>query len=180
LIDTVSLPPAVTHLFCFLSFFPIVSVTDDFVPFIKERLEEMRKKHNIVLVTNDHVEVLTDMSDNTVTVSAIDRSVVKINDREGVDRTKAIHALGVGNNYHRKARKEEYYWFYDVEVRGNAALMQIVYFNTFCFGLFLATFWDSASDSAALVLVAGGVSSSLFLCDYMFCFHRPVPYSYTP
>ena len=90
---------------------PFAGVTDDFVPFIKERLEEMRKKHNIVLVTNDHVEALTKMSDNTITVSAIDRSVVKINDRERVDRTKAIYALGVGDNYSRKASTEELAFF---------------------------------------------------------------------
>ena len=136
---------------------PFAGVTDDFVPFIKERLEEMRQKHNIVLVTNDHVEVLTEMSDNTITVSAIDRSVVKINQREGVDRTKAIHALGVGKNYRRKAGRDELNFFYQVEVAGNAALMQIVYFNVFCFALFLATFWDSAEEAAALVLVAGGI-----------------------
>jgi len=136
---------------------PFAGVTDDFVPFIKERLEEMRKKHNIVLVTNDHVEALTKMSDNTITVSAIDRSVVKINDRERVDRTKAIYALGVGDNYSRKASTEELAFFWDVEVRSNAGLMQIAVFNTFCFALFLATFWNSSRDSAALVLVAGGI-----------------------
>ena len=132
-------------------------VTDDFVPFITQRLEEMRKKHNILLVTNDHVEVLTGMSDNTITVSAIDRSVVKINDREGVDRTKAIYALGVGDNYNRKASKDELAFFFDVEVKSNAALMQIFVFNTFCFALFLATFWNSSRESAPLVLVAGGI-----------------------
>lgn len=136
---------------------PFAGVTDDFVPFIKERLEEMRKKHNIVLVTNDHVEVLKAMSDNTITVSAIDRTVVKINQRDGVDRTKAIMALGVGDGYNKKASKDELAFFFDVEIKNNAALMQIAIFNTFCFALFLATFWNSARESAPLVLVAGGI-----------------------
>jgi ABC-type Mn2+/Zn2+ transport system ATPase subunit len=33
---------------------PFAGVTDDFVPFIVERLNTMRKKQNILLVTNDH------------------------------------------------------------------------------------------------------------------------------
>ena len=117
----------------------------------------MRQKHNIVLVTNDHVEVLKDMSDNIITVSAIDRKVVKINDREGFDRTKAIYALAVGEGFHKAASHDEYTFFFDVEVKYNQALRQIGIFNVFCFALFLATFWDSSEESAALVLVAGGI-----------------------
>jgi ABC-type Mn2+/Zn2+ transport system ATPase subunit len=37
---------------------PFAGVTDDFVPFIVERLNEMREMHNVLLVTNDHVETL--------------------------------------------------------------------------------------------------------------------------
>ena len=55
---------------------PFAGVTDDFVPYIMERLDEMRIKHNILLVTNDHVAALTKMADSTITVSAIDRSKV--------------------------------------------------------------------------------------------------------
>ena len=55
---------------------PFTGVTDDFVPYIMERLDEMRLKHNILLVTNDHVAALTTMADSTITVSAIDRSRV--------------------------------------------------------------------------------------------------------
>ena len=55
---------------------PFGGVTDDFVPYISERLDEMRLKHNILLVTNDHVAALTTMADSTITVSAIVRSKV--------------------------------------------------------------------------------------------------------
>ena len=58
---------------------PFAGVTDDFVPYIMERLDEMRIKHNILLVTNDHVAALTKMADSTITVSAIDRSKVLLN-----------------------------------------------------------------------------------------------------
>jgi len=58
------------------------------VPFITERLLEMSAKHNILLVTNDHVETLMNLSDNTITVSAIDRSTLKINGHQNVPREK--------------------------------------------------------------------------------------------
>jgi ABC-type multidrug transport system ATPase subunit len=35
---------------------PFAGVTDDFVPFILERLKIMSKTHNLLLVTNDHVK----------------------------------------------------------------------------------------------------------------------------
>ena len=55
---------------------PFAGVTDDFVPYITSVLEEMRTKHNILLVTNDHVGTLTKLADSTITVSAIDRAKV--------------------------------------------------------------------------------------------------------
>ena len=42
---------------------PFAGVTDDFVPYITSVLEEMRTKHNILLVTNDHVGTLTKLAD---------------------------------------------------------------------------------------------------------------------
>ena len=51
-------------------------MTDDFVPFIVAELNEMRKEHNLLLVTNDHVKTLTAMADSIITVSAIDRAKV--------------------------------------------------------------------------------------------------------
>jgi ABC-type uncharacterized transport system ATPase subunit len=36
---------------------PFAGVTDDFVPWITEQLKQMRENHNVLLVTNDHVEV---------------------------------------------------------------------------------------------------------------------------
>jgi ABC-type lipoprotein export system ATPase subunit len=82
---------------------PFAGVTDDFIPFIVDRLNKMREKHNILLVTNDHVETLKKMADNDITVSAIDRSTVRVNKRENVDREKAILALSFGDNFHYEA-----------------------------------------------------------------------------
>ena len=74
---------------------PFAGVTDDFVPWIVERLKVLRQYHNIVLVTNDHVHVLMELADNTIRVSAVDRSVVQINQLEHpVDREETILALG--------------------------------------------------------------------------------------
>jgi ABC-type lipoprotein export system ATPase subunit len=146
---------------------PFAGVTDDFVPFIVERLNEMRKNHNILLVTNDHVETLTKLADNTITVSAIDRSTVRINDRHSVDRQKAIVALSVGDEYQYHASNADVRFFFDVEVANNGALIGWAAFTTFAYSMFLATFWDSSRDSAALVLVAGGIISFFCLNPYL-------------
>ena len=42
---------------------PFAGVTDDFVPWIVNRLDEMGKKHNVLLVTNDHVNTLKEMAE---------------------------------------------------------------------------------------------------------------------
>mmetsp|Transcript_9312 Transcript_9312/g.25753 ORF Transcript_9312/g.25753 Transcript_9312/m.25753 type:complete len:485 (-) Transcript_9312:125-1579(-) len=136
---------------------PFAGVTDDFVPYMVERLNELRKRHNIILVTNDHVETLTKMADNTITVSAVDRSTVKVNDMEKVERQKAIFALALGDDFNFTSTAEDVRFFADVELFANASLIGVFMFSLFAFGLFIATFWDSSEDSAALVLVAGGI-----------------------
>jgi hypothetical protein len=146
---------------------PFAGVTDDFVPFIVDRLNLMRQKHNILLVTNDHVETLTNMADNTITVSAIDRTVVKINDREKVDREKAILALSVGDEYVYKATKDDLKFFVDVELVNNGGILGVAGFTIFAFALFLVSFWDSAEDSAALVLIAGGIIAYFAVNPYL-------------
>jgi energy-coupling factor transporter ATP-binding protein EcfA2 len=95
---------------------PFAGVTDDFVPFIVDQLEKLRQSHNIVLVTNDHIETLTNRADNTITVSAIDRTTVKINHHEKIDRQKAIVALSVGDNYVYDASTADLKFFMAVEV----------------------------------------------------------------
>ena len=146
---------------------PFAGVTDDFVPWIVERLNLMRQKHNILLVTNDHVDTLTKMADNTITVSAIDRSVVKINDHEKVDREKAILALSVGDEYVYNSTDADLKFFINTELFGNGNVMGVVGFTTFAFVLFLATFWDSADENAALVLIAGGIVAFFAIQPYL-------------
>lgn len=146
---------------------PFAGVTDDFVPFIVGRLNEMRQKHNILLVTNDHVKTLTSMSDNTITVSAIDRTTVAVNEHEKVNREKALLAMSVGDDYVYTASGGDFRFFMDVEVIGNGALMGIVIFTSVSFALFLATFWNSDPDSAALVLVAGGIVAYFSINPYL-------------
>lgn len=145
---------------------PFSGVTDDFLTFITERLNQMRLKHNILLVTNDHVQTLTGMSDNTITVSAIDRSTVKIN-HMAVDRDKALLAMSVGDDYVYNASNADLKFFLDVEVVKNGSLMGIAIFTTFANALFLATFWDSDEEFAALVLVAGGIIAYFCVNPYL-------------
>jgi ABC-type lipoprotein export system ATPase subunit len=146
---------------------PFAGVTDDFIPFIVERLEEMRKNHNILLVTNDHVETLTKMANNTITVSAIDRSHVRINDREKIDREKAIAALSVGDNYIYESSGSDLKFFLDVEVWNNGGIMGVAIFTIFSFMMILLTFWDSDESSAALVLIGAGIIAFFCINPYL-------------
>jgi hypothetical protein len=147
---------------------PFAGVTDDFVPFIVQRLNEMRQNHNILLVTNDHVETLKKMSDNTITVSAIDRSTVQINGKAQVSREKMILALSVGEQYNYDATGwDDLSFFYTVEVAKNGSLMGVVAFTVFLFAFLLATFWDSASGSGALVIVAASMIAFFCLNPYL-------------
>lgn len=146
---------------------PFAGVTDDFVPWIIGRLNLMRKRHNILLVTNDHVQALTDMADNVITVSAIDRTKVKINDIAQVDREKTIMALSVGNDYHYESSNADLKFFLDVEIWNNGGLKGVIAFTAFAFLLFLASFWDSNSESAALVLIAGGIIAFFAVNPYL-------------
>lgn len=134
-------------------------VTDDFVPFIVSRLNEMRKNHNILLVTNDHVDTLKKMADNTVTVSAIDRTKVRINGKEGVDRDLALLAMSIGDEYAHNTDNHDLKFFADVEFSKDGGIPGVAYFGIFAFGLFLLTFWDSSPGNEALVLIAAGMIS---------------------
>jgi hypothetical protein len=139
---------------------PFAGVTDDFVPFIVGRLNEMRKKHNVLLVTNDHVETLKAMADNTVTVSAIDRSRVMINGKEGVDRDLALLAMSIGDDYKQQGLgNRDLAFFRAVEFSKMGGIPNVVAFAIFAFGLFLLMFWDSKPGSEALVLIAAGMVS---------------------
>jgi hypothetical protein len=127
----------------------------------------MRKTHNIVLVTNDHVQVLKDMANNTLTVSAIDRSTVRINDLEKVDRRKALAALSVGDRYHYKANMDDLLFFLRVEVFANSSLLGIFGFVVFLFAMYLLTFWNSETESASLIIIAGEILTYFSLNPYL-------------
>jgi len=146
---------------------PFAGVTDDFIPFIVDRLNEMRKMHQIVLVTNDHVDTLKTMADNTITVSAFDRCSVQINHHEKVDRIKAIAALSVGESYEYRDSTEDIRFFIDTEIVNNDALRATAGFSFCFFCLCLATFWGSEPGSIALILVAGDIISFYSLQPYL-------------
>jgi len=133
---------------------PFAGVTDDFVPYIVEVLNEMRLKHNVLLVTNDHVATLTGMADNTITVSALDRTKVKINGKEGIERDFSLHAVATGKEYTHETSKDDLWFFFDVEVLSNPALAGVAGFTTFVMILFIVSYWNSSASASALVLVA--------------------------
>lgn len=138
---------------------PFAGVTDDFVPYIVERLNEMRTKHNVLIVTNDHVDTLKRMADNTITVSAIDRSKVRINGTEGVDRDIALLAMSIGGQCKRAMNNRDLKFFWDVELSRNGGIPHVAAFAVCAFGLFLLTFWGSKPGSEALVLIAASTVS---------------------
>ena len=147
---------------------PFAGVTDDFVPYIVERLSQMRKTHNILLVTNDHIATLTEIADNTIRVSAIDRTKVTINNKDVVDRETAILALSVGDEFEFAAlSQQDLQFFWDVEIVGNGGILLTLAFVVISFVLFLITFWDSAETSAALVLIAGSNISFFVISPYL-------------
>lgn len=147
---------------------PFAGVTDDFVPFIVDRLNKLRQNHNILLVTNDHVQTLADMADNTITVCAIDRSNVQVNNLEQrVPRDKCILALSVGNNYVYTASSADLRFFLDVEIISNGGLMSIGVFTTIAFALFLITFISSSVESASLVMVASSLIAFFCVNPYL-------------
>jgi hypothetical protein len=133
---------------------PFAGVTDDFVPFIVQRLNALRSKHNVLLVTNDHVDTIKALADNTIVVSAIDRSTLQVNDMTTVSREKTILALSVGDHFVPKGSSADLKFFLDVEVVNNGALFNVAAFSAFACGMFLITFWDSGRNAAALVIVA--------------------------
>jgi len=116
----------------------------------------MSEHHNILLVTNDHIQTLTTMSNNTIIVSAIERGIVKINNREKVDRKQALLAMSLGNAYSPVASDiSDLRFFYNVEIRMNADIIGILIFVIFAFILFIPTFWNSKPNySEALVIIA--------------------------
>jgi ABC-type lipoprotein export system ATPase subunit len=146
---------------------PFAGVTDDFVPWIVDRLNEMRKKHNILLVTNDHVDALKEMADNTIVVSAIDRTKVRVNDLNNVDRDKCILALSVGDQFHYNSSTADLKFFFDVEVRNNGVILGVAAFTIFAFGLFLASFWNSTESQGALIIVAASLIAHFCLKPYV-------------
>jgi energy-coupling factor transporter ATP-binding protein EcfA2 len=154
---------------------PYSGVTDDFVPFIKKRLNDLRQRHNVLLVTNDHVETLTDMADNTIRVSALDRSVVQVNgkDDEKVDREKTILALALGHKFDYSKSlapgrgHQDWKFFATTEILASGQLLQILIFAIFSFSLYIGTFWDSQPESAPLVLIAGGIIAFFQLNPYI-------------
>mmetsp|Transcript_22014 Transcript_22014/g.41722 ORF Transcript_22014/g.41722 Transcript_22014/m.41722 type:complete len:422 (-) Transcript_22014:96-1361(-) len=154
---------------------PFAGVTDDFVPFIRERLEKLRQKHNILLVTNDHVDALVAIADNIITVSAIDRKTVRVNDRP-IPRDLALAALSVGKNFQYDYRTKSSLglslssglkFFIDVEILSNRSILGLLGFSLCMFALFLISFWNSQRDNASLVLIGGEIITFYSLNPYL-------------
>jgi hypothetical protein len=146
---------------------PFAGVTEDFVPFIVQRLNELRRHHNVLLVTNDHVEMLKNIADNTIVISATDRSVVQVNGLNRVNREKVILALSMGNDFVYNASWDGLRFLLNVEVVNNRDLMGVAVFSVLAFSFFLATFWGSNPDAAATLMVAALMIAYMCVNPYL-------------
>jgi energy-coupling factor transporter ATP-binding protein EcfA2 len=147
---------------------PFAGVTDDFVPYVVERLNELRKRHNVLIVSNDHVGTLKEMADNTIVVSAMDRSAVQVNTLHRVDRSKAIRALSVGKDYVGSSSLADLGYFFEVEVVTSRALLIAGMCAIAGYALFLPTFWNSHVDSGALMIYATAEIFMLSVSSFLF------------
>ena len=132
---------------------PFCGVTDDFVPFIIERLNIIRKNHNILLVTNDHINALTSMADHTITVSATDRNKVTV-DGKLYDREIALYAVEQGKGYEHSADSEDLMFFASTELLTNPQVGAVLSFTVFTMGLFTVSYWDSKPSTGPLIIIA--------------------------
>jgi len=132
---------------------PFAGVTDDFVPFIVDRLNEMRQKHTILLVTNDHVDTLKKMADSIITVSAVNRCRVQVNGSSH-DRKLALLAVSDCPRYQHKTGNQDMAFFMQTELLTSPQVGASLGFTVFLFVLFLVTYWGSKQGSEALVLIA--------------------------
>ena len=147
---------------------PFAGVTDDFVPWVVDRLNHMRQRHNILLVTNDHVDTLKKLADNTIVVSAINRTKVQVNNCLNISREKAILALSVGGEHkYDHTSYQDYVFFFSVEVWSNRSLLNVVLFTFFLFGLSIPSFWNSQPDQAPLVFVGTSLISYFCINPYL-------------
>ena len=140
---------------------PFAGVTDDFVPWITEQLRQMRQKHNLLLVTNDHVKVLRAMADNLITVSATDRTAVDVNGKT-VGRDLGLLAVASGEEFKSASNSSDVAFFFNSEVYSSGQLKAIFGFTFFCMALFLACFWNSKKGSEPLVLM--GIQIISYFC----------------
>jgi ABC-type lipoprotein export system ATPase subunit len=145
---------------------PFAGVTDNFVPYVIERLEELRAKHNVLLVTNDHVDAITKMADNTITVSAIDRTIVTVNKRQK-KRDKTIAALCIGEKYSYDNSREDIKFFYKTEIGMNTSLLSLFFITMVAYSMYIVSLWDTSEKSIGLAIV--GAELVIFFTFTPYC-----------
>ena len=156
---------------------PFAGVTDDFEPYILQTLQQLQQREqcHVVVVSNDHIPALTSIANSVISVSAVDRSTVRVDSLpNGIPRDQVIHAMVSSTDQtlnevskHRQTRRssllmavptnQELQFFWEVEIRSNKSLVQIGIFGMGVLVLFIVTFWDSQKDLSALVLIAAGL-----------------------
>jgi energy-coupling factor transporter ATP-binding protein EcfA2 len=148
---------------------PLAGMTDDLVPYFLDTLNDMRHRHNVVVASSLRVDELKQIANNIIAVSAIDRTVVRLNSAE-VDRKKVISALAVGQKYDLTSVMDDFLFFFDVEVLSNKGLLGLAIFSICSLSMSIAALWNSDQSNAPLVLVAGGLISYSSVYHYLLSF----------
>ena len=141
---------------------PFAGVTDDFLPYIKKRLQQLKERHAVIVVTNDHIDALKGMANHRIAVSAQDRSVVEINKLGTFDREQVIRALHAGNEFRYRTGYEDFKFFFVLEVLSHRIFPFVLIYAAVTHALTILTFWDSNDNLAPLVLSGSGIGG--FFC----------------
>jgi energy-coupling factor transporter ATP-binding protein EcfA2 len=149
---------------------PLAGMTDDLVPYFLDSLNDMRHRHNVVVASSLRVDELKQIANNVIKVSATDRTFVRLNGADEVDRKKIIAALAVGQKFDMISVKDDVLFFFDVEILSNKGLLGLAIFSVCFFSMSIAALWNSDQSNAPLVLVAGGLISYSSVYHYLLSF----------
>jgi energy-coupling factor transporter ATP-binding protein EcfA2 len=147
---------------------PFAGVTDQFEGWIIEQLRILQSRHRILVVTNDHIDAIRNISDNVVTVSGKDRSQVLINGT-AVTRQTALTSLTAGDSKPRNTSFElaEVMCFCKTELLESTFLIQTAVVSVFLRLLYVSAMWNPPTFSEPLLVIMGLIVEILALRPFV-------------
>jgi hypothetical protein len=143
-------------------------VHEEFVPYIIDRLSQLSKNHNIILVMNERLGAVGCLANNIITLSDSHSKLVRLNDKEDVDCEKLIHAVSMGGNYTSfKSTSALLKLFFNAEVKSNTSIWKIFFFSSLFFSLFILGLWNTDEENDPMLLVVAGTISYVCVVPYL-------------